>query len=118
LIFAEGCFPVLKNLSLHGFPNLSHLEFQQGSLVHLNTLTLGRCDELTEVPQGIENLIQLGNMELFEMSSDIVEKMQDGETLEGNHEDTRRTIAVKNTRWHSGQLLQNTFYTNLFAVQA
>jgi hypothetical protein len=57
-------------------------------------------------------------MELFEMASEIVEKMQDGETLEGNYEDSRRTIAVKNTRWHYGQLLHDTFYTNLFTVQA
>lgn len=117
LTFAEGCFPVLKKLSLHGLPNLSHIEFQKGSLVHLNVLILGCCAELTEIPQGMENLIQLDNLELFEMPSEIVQKMQDGEVLGENHEDARRTTTVKNTRWHNGQLLEKTIYTNLFDVQ-
>ncbi|XP_051218523.2 disease resistance protein RPM1 [Lolium perenne] len=110
LIFPEGCFPVLKKLSLHELCNLSQLEFRKGSLVHLNVLSLGCCDELTEVPQGIENLIRLDKMELFEMASGIIEKMQDEEASGGDHEDSRRTIAVKNTRWHYGQLLHDTIY--------
>ncbi|XP_037478978.1 disease resistance protein RPM1-like [Triticum dicoccoides] len=117
LTFPEGCFPVLKKLSLHDLPNLSHVEFQKGSLVHLNELILGRCDDLTEIPQGIENLTQLDNLELFEMPSEIIQKIQDGETLQGNYEDSQRTTTVKNIHWYNGQLLQKTIYTNLFTVQ-
>ncbi|KAM3369463.1 hypothetical protein ACQJBY_017387 [Aegilops geniculata] len=116
LTFPEGCFPVLKKLSLHELPKLSHIEFQKGSLVHLNALILGRCDELTEIPQGIENLTELDNLELFEMPSEIIQKIQDGE-VERNYEDSQRTTTVKNTRWYNGQLLQKTIYTNLFTVQ-
>ncbi|EMS49860.1 Disease resistance protein RPM1 [Triticum urartu] len=116
LTFPEGCFPVLKKLSLHDLPNLSHVEFQKGSLVHLNELILGRCD-LTEIPQGIENLTQLDNLELFEMPSEMIQKIQDGETLQGNYEDSQRTTTVKNIHWYNGQLLQKTIYTNLFTVQ-
>lgn len=103
LTFEEGGFPVLKNLSLHDLPNLSHLEFRERSLVHLNALTLGQCDELTEVPQGIESLIQLDNIELFEMPSKMIQMIRDGAAPEGNYEDSRRTINVKNTRWYYGQ---------------
>ena len=117
LTFAEGWFPVLKRLSLYDLPNLSHIQFGKGSLVHLNVLILGRCAELTEIPQGIENLIQLDNLEFFEMPSEIVQKIHDGEALEGNYEDSQRTTAVKNTRWHNGQLLQHMIYTNLSTVQ-
>uniref|UniRef100_A0ACD5UU91 Uncharacterized protein n=1 Tax=Avena sativa TaxID=4498 RepID=A0ACD5UU91_AVESA len=114
LTFVEGCFPVLKKLSLQCLPNLSHIEFRKGSLVHLNVLILGRCAELTEIPQGIENLIQLYNLELFEMPSEIIEKIQDGEALDVNYEDSQRTTAVKSSLWHNGHLLQNTIHTNLF----
>ncbi|KAI5011457.1 hypothetical protein ZWY2020_013594 [Hordeum vulgare] len=117
LSFPEGSFPVLKKLSLHELPNLSHIEFQKGSLLHLNVLILGRCDELTEIPQGIENLIELDNLELYEMPSEIIEKIQDRETLVGDYKDSRRTTTVKNTVWYNGQLLQKTIYTNLFTIQ-
>ncbi|VAH50788.1 unnamed protein product [Triticum turgidum subsp. durum] len=117
LTFPEGSFPVLKKLSLHEMPNLSHVEFGKGSLVHLNVLILGRCDELTAIPQGIENLTELNNLELFEMPSEIIQKIQDGETLEGNYEDSQRTTTVKNIHWYNGRLLQKTIYTNLFTVQ-
>lgn len=116
LTFPEGCFPVLKKLSLHELPKLSHVEFQKGSLVHLNVLILGRCDELTEIPQGIENLTELDNLELFEMPSEIIQKIQDAE-VERNYEDSRRTTTVKNTCWYNGQFLQKTIYTNLFTIQ-
>ncbi|XBI57895.1 hypothetical protein VPH35_039207 [Triticum aestivum] len=100
LTFPEGSFPVLKKLSLHEMPNLSHVEFRKGSLVHLNLLILGRCDELTEIPQGIENLTELDNLELFEMPKD--KELQ-------NHFFTRQFLYAYTAKLVGKESIQSTF---------
>ncbi|EEC70833.1 hypothetical protein OsI_02321 [Oryza sativa Indica Group] len=91
LTFIDGSFPALKKLSLHGLPNLSHLEFQKGSLVDLRELMLGRCVQLTEIPQGIENLTHLEKMDLFEQPTVLIQQIQNGEVLqEHRHQDSNQ----------------------------
>uniref|UniRef100_A0A0E0IPX6 Protein kinase domain-containing protein n=1 Tax=Oryza nivara TaxID=4536 RepID=A0A0E0IPX6_ORYNI len=97
LTFIDGSFPALKKLSLHGLPNLSHLEFQKGSLVDLRELMLGRCVQLTEIPQGIENLTHLEKMDLFEQPTVLIQQIQNGEVLqEHRHQDSKISGGARN----------------------
>ena len=56
MVFVEGGYPSLRKLTLEDLPNLSHIEFQEGCLVNLRDLVLGRCMELIETPRSMEKL--------------------------------------------------------------
>ncbi|KAL6611332.1 hypothetical protein ACP70R_039260 [Stipagrostis hirtigluma subsp. patula] len=76
MTFSNGSFPNLQKLTLRNLPNLTSIEFQQGCLLNLRDMVLGRCTELTEAPEGMENLIHLKNLELFRMPPDFVHKLK------------------------------------------
>ncbi|KAM0846039.1 hypothetical protein ACQ4PT_055936 [Festuca glaucescens] len=99
LTFAACCFPVLRELSLQGLPNLIDIEFQTESLAYLRSLMLGRCPKLADVPKSIGNLMHLENLELFEMPSEFAKKMPDDG---GDHPDDQRITVVKNIFSRSG----------------
>jgi disease resistance protein RPM1 len=117
LVFAAGVFPVLRKLRLGDLANLSHLEFQQGSLVNLDKLMLRQCFELTKIPQGIENLVHLQNLELCDMPIELTDKIQKGQGSEGKHQDALHTTIVKVLRTHNGLLLEKKVHINLCALQ-
>jgi disease resistance protein RPM1 len=117
LIFAAGVFPVLRKLRLDDLANLSHLEFQQGSLVNLDKLMLSQCFELTKIPQGIENLVHLKNLELSDMPIELTEQIQKGQESEGKHQDALHTTIVKVLHMHNGLLLEKKVHINLCALQ-
>jgi disease resistance protein RPM1 len=117
LIFAAGVFPVLRKLRLDDLANLSHLEFQQGSLVNLDKLMLSQCFELTKIPQGIENLVHLKNLELSDMPIELTEQIQKGQESEGKHQDALHTTIVKVLHTHNGLLLEKKVGINLCALQ-
>ncbi|RCV34796.1 hypothetical protein SETIT_7G187000v2 [Setaria italica] len=96
LTFAAGDFPVLRKLRLEDLAYLAHLEFQKGSLLDLEELMLCRCFELIKIPQGIENLMHLKNLELSDMPIELTEKVQERqESSEGKHQDARHATIVK-----------------------
>ncbi|WVZ62307.1 hypothetical protein U9M48_012071 [Paspalum notatum var. saurae] len=78
MVFFNGGFLALQKLTLEDLPNLSHIEFQEGCLVNLRGLALGRCTKLTEAPQGMEKLEHLkNNVELFGMPTEFVDKLEE-----------------------------------------
>ncbi|CAL4934521.1 unnamed protein product [Urochloa decumbens] len=77
MVFVEGDFPSLHRLTLENLPNLHRIEFQEGCLVKLRDLVLGLCRELTEIPQGIEKLKHLPNLELFGMPTEFIDKLKE-----------------------------------------
>nr|CAI64489.1 OSJNBa0065H10.8 [Oryza sativa Japonica Group] len=118
LTFANGYFPALKKLTLHDLPNLSHLEFQKGSLVDLHVLMLGRCAQLNKLPQDIRNLVNLETMDLFEMPSEIIQNIQNNEILQEHNHESEHTIVIKNIRWNNGKLLEEKVYINLSLLES
>jgi disease resistance protein RPM1 len=76
MVFVKGGYPSLRKLTLGDLPNLSHIEFQEGCLVNLRDLVLGRCMELIETPQGMEKLKYL-KIELFGMPTEFVDKLKE-----------------------------------------
>ncbi|CAN6180069.1 unnamed protein product [Urochloa humidicola] len=77
MIFTQDSFPTLRKLTLESLPDLSHIAFQEGCLVNLCDLVLGQCTELTETPQGMENLKHIKNLELFGMQTEFVDKLKE-----------------------------------------
>jgi len=117
LTFAAGVFPVLRNLRLEDLAYLAHLEFQKGSLLALEKLMLCQCSELIKIPQGIENLMHLKNLELRDMPIELTEKLQERQESEGKYQDAWHTTIVKVIRTHNGWLLEKKFNTNLCTLQ-
>ncbi|KAF8702899.1 hypothetical protein HU200_032735 [Digitaria exilis] len=77
LTFAAGAFPVLRKLRLEALAYLAHIDFQKGSLLALEKLILCHCFELIKIPQGIENLMHLKNLELSHMPIELTEKVHE-----------------------------------------
>ncbi|KAL6657199.1 hypothetical protein ACP70R_004979 [Stipagrostis hirtigluma subsp. patula] len=88
MTFYGGGFPMLRRLTLQELPNLTRLDFEPGCLVNLRDLALGLCTELTETPQGMENLSHVKSVQLFGMPSEFVHK------LKGRNGDAGYHIAV------------------------
>ncbi|TVU39550.1 hypothetical protein EJB05_12975, partial [Eragrostis curvula] len=76
MTFTARSFPTLQRLILRDFPNLSHIEFQEGCLIKLHDLVLSRCTNLIETPQGMENLANLQNLNLFGLPVEFVNKLK------------------------------------------
>ncbi|CAN6213900.1 unnamed protein product [Urochloa humidicola] len=77
MIFTQDSFPTLRKLTLESLPDLSRIAFQEGCLVNLCDLVLGQCTELTETPQGMENLKHIKNLELFGMQAEFVDNLKE-----------------------------------------
>ncbi|CAN6229096.1 unnamed protein product [Urochloa humidicola] len=117
LTFAAGGFPVLRKLRLEDLAYLAQLEFQKGSLLGLEELMLSQCFELIKIPQGIENLMHLKNLELSDMPLELTEKVQERQESEGEHQDARHTTTVKVIHTRNRWLLEKKFNTNLCTLQ-
>ncbi|KAL6903390.1 hypothetical protein ACP4OV_004203 [Aristida adscensionis] len=113
LIFVAGGFPVLRKLRLQGLPSLAHLEFQNSSLVGLRKLMLRQCAELIEMPQGIENLVHLETLEIFEMPNELTRKIQERQESGRNHQNGKHITIVMDICEHDGRLQERRLYTNL-----
>ncbi|GJN07552.1 hypothetical protein PR202_ga25392 [Eleusine coracana subsp. coracana] len=76
MTFSRGSFPSLQKMTLKDLPNLCHIEFQQGCLVNLQDIVLGHCKMLIEAPKGLENFVDLPNVELYGMSDEFVNNLK------------------------------------------
>jgi disease resistance protein RPM1 len=117
LTFAAGGFSVLRKLKLQDLANLTHLEFQKGSLVDLHRLNLGKCANLITMPQGIEHLMHLRNLKLSEMPSELTENVQELQELEGNQQYADHTTIVKVIHMHNDCFFERKIHTNLRTLQ-
>jgi len=117
LTFAEGGFPVLRRLRLQDLRSLASLEFQKGSLVDLQKLMLFQCTEMIKIPQGIENLMHLETLELFEMPSELTRKIQEGQEPGRHHQNYEPATIVKVIQVQDGRWFEKKFYTNLCTLQ-
>jgi disease resistance protein RPM1 len=118
LTFAAGDFPVLRKLRLEDLAYLAQIEFQKGSLLVLEELVLCRCFELIKIPQGIENLMHLKNLDLSDMPIELTEKVQERqESSEGKHEDARHATTVKVIHERNGWLFEKKINTDLCTLQ-
>ncbi|KAF7107094.1 LOW QUALITY PROTEIN: hypothetical protein CFC21_107774 [Triticum aestivum] len=86
LTFLMGWFPKLKILYLTDLPNLNRLEIQQGAMASLEKLFLVNLNNMTEVPPGIEFLIPLKYLALYEITSDFLTLLH-------------QCSAIRGTRW-------------------
>lgn len=72
LVFLQGWFPSLKELSLRDMPHLTQLNIHQGTMTSLQQLRLVNLRRMTEVPLGIEFLVTTLNYLAFrEITADF-----------------------------------------------
>ncbi|CDP06250.1 unnamed protein product [Coffea canephora] len=82
LCFKAGGFPKLKELHLKRMEGLRWMRVEEGALPHLQKLFLQQLPSLEELPMGIQHLIQLRRLNLFEMSSQLREKLLENQKEE------------------------------------
>jgi disease resistance protein RPM1 len=76
LHFTAGCFPELRCLSICLAPQLNHIQIEEGAMPSLTELYLQACRELKFLPQGIEHLTNLEELNLFRASKELKDKLK------------------------------------------
>ncbi|XP_027180879.1 disease resistance protein RPM1-like [Coffea eugenioides] len=76
LCFKAGGFLMLKGIHLKRMEGLRWMRVEEGALPHLQTLFLQQLPLLEELPLGIQHLSQLQLLCLYEMSSEMIEKVE------------------------------------------
>ncbi|XP_027183542.1 disease resistance protein RPM1-like [Coffea eugenioides] len=92
LCFKAGGFLKLKQLHLKRMEGLRWMRVEEGALPHLQKLFLQQLPSLEELPMGIQHLIQLQRLNLYEMSSQLREKLL--ENQKEDSEDYRRIAHI------------------------
>ncbi|KAK4707653.1 hypothetical protein R3W88_028578 [Solanum pinnatisectum] len=90
--FGHEGFPKLKKLSILHCQNLENWEeIPHGAMTKLETLNLGYCPSLVELPKGLEKLNSLCSVQISNMSSQF---MQDVYELQSN---SKVSISIRGT---------------------
>jgi disease resistance protein RPM1 len=76
LHFTAGCFPELRCLSICLAPQLNHIQIEEGAMPSLTELWLIACRELKSLPQGIEHLTSLEELNLLDASKELKDKLK------------------------------------------
>nr|XP_027084738.1 disease resistance protein RPM1-like [Coffea arabica] len=92
LCFKAGGFLNLKWMHLKRMEGLRWMRVEEGALPHVQKLFLQQLPSLEELPMGIQHLIQLQRLNLYEMSSQLREKLL--ENQKEDSEDYRRIAHI------------------------
>ncbi|XP_027157279.1 disease resistance protein RPM1-like [Coffea eugenioides] len=91
LCFKAGGFLKLKRLWLRRMEGLRRMTMEEGACPHLQRLILKQLPLLEDLPSGIQHLSHLQELGLYEMSSRMMEKV---ENQEEESEDYRRMTHI------------------------
>ncbi|XP_071919938.1 disease resistance protein RPM1-like [Coffea arabica] len=91
LCFKAGGFLKLKQLYLRRMEGLRWMTVEEGACPNLQKLVLDRLPSLEDLPSGIQHLSHLQELGLYEMSSQLIEKV---ENQEEDSEDYRRMAHI------------------------
>jgi disease resistance protein RPM1 len=87
LFFSVQSFPSLRQLKILGASQLNQVEIEEGALGSLNKLRFSECPELKRLPQGIEYLAALCELDLIDAADEFTEMlMQESEANECKEE--------------------------------
>ncbi|XP_027180878.1 disease resistance protein RPM1-like [Coffea eugenioides] len=82
LCFKAGGFLMLKGMHLKRMEGLRWMRVEEGALPRLQKLFLEQLPSLEELPMGIQHLIKLQRLTLYEMSSQLREKLLENQKEE------------------------------------
>ncbi|CDP12941.1 unnamed protein product [Coffea canephora] len=91
LCFKAGGFLKLKQLSLRRMEGLRWMTVEEGACPNLQKLVLDQLPSLEDLPSGIQHLSHLQELHLYEMSSRLIEKV---ENQKEDSEDYRRMAHI------------------------
>ncbi|GMN54316.1 hypothetical protein TIFTF001_023461 [Ficus carica] len=77
LHFDEGRFLKLKELHLRKLEGLRVLKIDRGALPHLEDFKIGDCQKLKEVTTGIQSLIKLKDLTIYDMPVEFTAMIHD-----------------------------------------
>ncbi|XP_027174257.1 disease resistance protein RPM1-like [Coffea eugenioides] len=92
LCFKAAGFLKLKEMHLKRMEGLRWMRVEEGALPRLQTLILEKLPSLEELPMGIQYLIQLQRLSLYEVGSQLREKLLENQKEES--EDHRRIAHI------------------------
>ena len=76
LDFNSGKFPKLKILDLQQLEQLKSIIMEEGTLPCLQKLIISHCSRLVQVPRGIDKLIHLQMLLLYDMPGTFVTRLR------------------------------------------
>ncbi|CAN6876659.1 unnamed protein product [Brassica oleracea] len=78
MVCSKGGFPQLHKLNLMVLKELEEWEIEEGSMPCLSTLSIGFCDKLKEIPEGLKYIISLKELKISGMNKEWNEKLESG----------------------------------------
>lgn len=99
--FKDKQFPKLKILLLDELEGLKSVSLEQGTLPHLEILTISSCHWLDKMPSGIERIGKIQKLTFFDMSLEFYAKVR-ADHEKDDYKKFKHIPEVYFTRWRAG----------------
>ncbi|XP_071926196.1 disease resistance protein RPM1-like [Coffea arabica] len=103
ICFKVGGFQKLQDLELMQLTRLKWVRVEEESMPSLRDLRLGDCKLMQELPSGIQNLTRLEFLGFYEMSDELVHKVQNLDKQSEDYQTISHIPQVSIGRWIDGQ---------------
>nr|XP_027099089.1 disease resistance protein RPM1-like [Coffea arabica] len=103
LCFEVGGFQKLQHLELVQLTRLKWVRVEEESMPSLRILRLGACKLMQELPSGIQNLTRLESLGFYEMSNELMHKVQNLDKRSEDYQTISHIPQVFIGHWIDGQ---------------
>ncbi|XP_058089098.1 disease resistance protein RPM1-like isoform X2 [Magnolia sinica] len=103
LCFRNGQFTKLRKLYLEDMKQLNQIVIEKGALPSIRNLTLHTCRELKTLPEGIEYLTVLQELILWDMPTELIDKLKLKDGTEENRRKVGHIPIIKCGQWKEGE---------------
>ncbi|XP_027156799.1 disease resistance protein RPM1-like [Coffea eugenioides] len=103
LCFEVGGFQKLQRLELGQLTRLKWVRVEEESMPSLRIMRLGDCKLMQELPSGIQNLTRLESLGFYEMSNELMHKVQNLDKRSEDYQTISHIPQVFIGRWIDGQ---------------
>ncbi|CDP19949.1 unnamed protein product [Coffea canephora] len=103
ICFKVGGFRKLQRLQLMQLTRLKWVRVEEGSMPSLRSLRLGACKLMQELPSGIQNLTRLEYLGFYEMSDELVHKVQNLDKQSEDYQTISHIPQVAIGHWIDGR---------------
>ncbi|XP_027097589.1 disease resistance protein RPM1-like isoform X1 [Coffea arabica] len=103
ICFKVGGFQKLQRLQLGQLTRLKWVRVEEESMPSLRNLRLGNCKLMQELPSGIQNLTRLESLAFYEMSNELMHKVQNLDKRSEDYQTISHIPQVFIGHWIDGQ---------------
>ncbi|KAI5669582.1 hypothetical protein M9H77_19435 [Catharanthus roseus] len=103
LCFKAGGFQNLKRLILHQLKRLRSIIIEEGAMPHLELLQVTGCELMEELPEGIQNLRQLQEVQFYEMPKKLIAELDKGNKESQKYKKIGHVPKIYIGNWKNGK---------------